>query len=153
MRGVLKKKCFTVEMKKEETNVCETWCNGHLAALLSYNREGLSLEAADCPTGSLLAGRGEPASTVLVQKKEPGQSEEMKGVWSLPAPLRRRSQADGKTWSTWMSSFNLGEQSWPSRWVGFSLGAQCVKLGWDTHTYHLIKNKIFFLAILSLKTL
>ena len=47
-------------MKKEETNVCETWCNGHLAALLSYNLKGLSLEAAGCPTGSLLEGRREP---------------------------------------------------------------------------------------------
>lgn len=44
-----------MEMKNKETNVCETQCNGHLAVLLSYSGEGLSLDAADCP----VAGGGE----------------------------------------------------------------------------------------------
>lgn len=115
---------------------------------LELQREGLSLEAADCP----MASRGEPCRHCSSAEEGTRTVREMKGVWSLPAPLHRRSQADGKTWLTWMSSFNLWEQSWPSRWVGFSLGAWCVRHGWDTHICHLIKKKIF-LAILSLKTL
>ena len=72
----MRKKCFTAETKKEEANVRETWCNGHLAALLSYNREGLSLEAADCP----VAGTGEPCQHCPSAEEGTWTVREMKAV-------------------------------------------------------------------------